>query len=219
MSADGKLELIDPDNAVLAIIDYQPQMYFGVESHNRASITNNVVGLAKAAQIYGVPTILSTVETEGFSGHTIPPLMDVLHENEVIERTSMNSWEDENFVNAVKATGRTKLVISALWTEVCLAFAALGAKADGFDVYAVVDSSAGTSQEAHDTAIQRMAQAGIVPITWIQFALELQRDWARKEHYDELMAIVRDHGGAYGIGVEYASTMVHGNPQATKKNK
>lgn len=219
MSQQGKLELITPDNAVLAIIDYQPQMFFGVESHSRASITNNVVGLAKSAKLFGVPTILSSVETEGFSGNTMPALVDLFPEQEIIERSSMNSWEDEGFVKAVKATGRKKLVISALWTEVCLAFPALSALGEGYEVYAVVDSSAGTSKEAHDVALQRMVQAGVVPITWIQFALELQRDWARKDHYYPLLEIMRDHGGAYGHGIEYASTMVHKQPASTKTDK
>ncbi len=219
MSDNGKLDLITPDNAVLAFIDFQPQMFFGVQSHDRHAIANAVLGLAKAAKAFRVPTLLSTVETKAFSGNMMPQLLDVFPEHPLIERTSMNSWEDKGFVDAVKATGRKKLILAALWTEVCLAFPAIEAIRDGYEVYVVVDASAGTSKEAHDMAIQRVIQAGAVPLTWIQLALEWQRDWSRREHYDEVMAIMKEHGGAYGHGIEYAYTMVHGAPASRAGNK
>lgn len=216
MSQDPRHELITPDNCVLAFIDYQPQMFFGVQNADRQAVFNNMLGLAKAARVFEVPTILTTVETKGFSGNMTPQLLDVFPEHPLVERSTMNSWEDEGFRAAVEAKGRKKLILSALWTEVCLAFPAIEATRDGYDVYFVADSSAGTSTAAHDHAVQRMIQAGATPLTWIQLALEWQRDWARKEHYDELLAIMREHGGAYGQGIEYAYTMVHGAPPSRR---
>lgn len=218
MTTNPKHELITPDNSVIAFIDYQPQMFFGVQSSDRQAVLSNVLGLAKAARAFRVPTILSTVETKGFSGNMAPQLLDVFPEHPLIERSTMNSWEDAAFRQAVEATGRKKLVLTALWTEVCLAFPAIEAVRDGYDVYFVTDSSGGTSPAAHEHAIQRMIQAGATPLTWIQLALEWQRDWARKEHYDEVLAIMKEHGGAYGQGIEYAYTMVHGAP-ASRRGK
>lgn len=212
MSHNPKHELLTPDNSVLAFIDYQPQMFFGVASDDRQAVHNNMLGLAKAARAFEVPTILSTVETKSFSGTMTPQLLDVFPEHPLIERSTMNSWEDQGFRSAIEATGRKKLVLTALWTEVCLAFPTIEATRDGYDVYFVTDSSGGTSRAAHDHAIQRMIQAGATPLTWIQLALEWQRDWARKEHYDEVLAIMKEHAGAYGQGIEYAYTMVHGAP-------
>jgi nicotinamidase-related amidase len=208
----SKLDLLTPEQSVLALIDYQPQMFFGVSSHDRQMVINNVLGLAKGAKAFGVPTILTAVESKGFSGYMTPELLDVFPDHELVERTSMNAWEDEGFVNAVAATGRKRLILSALWTEVCLVFPVLDALEAGYEVYFVTDSSGGTSREAHDIAVQRMMQAGAVPLTWIQLVLEWQRDWARKEHYDEVLSIMKEHGGAYGQGIEYASTMIHGAP-------
>jgi len=141
-----------------------------------------------------------------------PQLLDVFPGQAPIERTSMNSWDDSAFVAAVEKTGRKKLVIAALWTEVCLVFPALDALAAGYEVYFVVDASGGTSTEAHAAAVQRLIQAGAVPVTWQQVMLEYQRDWAHKETYDGVIEIVKQHSGAYGMGVEYAYTMVHKQP-------
>lgn len=202
--------LLTPDNCAAIFIDHQPQMLFGVNSIDRQTLINNVVGLAKAAKIFNIPTILTTVETESFSGYMWPQLLEIFPGKEPIERSSMNSWEDEKFVAEIKRIGRTKLVIAGLWTEVCVAFPAIDALLEGYEVYAVVDASGGTSVTAHDMAVQRMIQAGVVPVTWLQVLLEFQRDWARRETYDEVIQIVREHAGAYGSGVEYAYTMVHG---------
>src|SRR5579872_5785906 len=174
---NSPLELLTPSNCVVALIDHQPQMFFGVESANRETIINNVVALAKAAKIFKVPTILTTVAAKTFSGPLIPQLQTVFPDQKPIDRTSMNSWEDKNFVAAVEKTKRKKLVIAALWTEICLAFPAIDAIKAGYDVYAVVDASGATTTEAHQAAIQRMVQVGVIPITWIQFLCELQRDW------------------------------------------
>ena len=208
----SKFQLLDKDNSALIFIDHQPQMSFGVANIDRQQLKNNVVGLAKAGKIFNVPTLFTSVETESFSGYIWPELLAVHPEITPIERTSMNSWEDAAFVKAVEATGRKKLVISALWTEVCLTFPALMALEAGYEVYVVTDTSGGTSVDAHERSIDRMVQAGAIPVTWQQVLLEYQRDWARKETYDAVMELVREHSGAYGMGVDYAYTMVHHAP-------
>tara|TARA_B100001123_G_scaffold442218_2_gene585295 strand:- start:1432 stop:2106 length:675 start_codon:yes stop_codon:yes gene_type:complete len=216
-------KLLTPDNCVVAFIDHQPQMSFGVNSHDIQTIKNNTVGLAKACKLFNVPTVLTTVETESFSGYTWPELVDALEGQQTIERTSMNSWEDEGFAKAVKATGKKKLVLSGLWTEVCIAFPAICALDEGFDVHFVSDACGGTTKEAHDMAVQQMIQAGAKPRTWQQVILEFQRDWSRKATYNGIMDIVQQHSGGYGMGVDYAYTMVHkanqrgANPQTIKK--
>lgn len=205
------LELLTPDNCTLILIDHQPQMFFGIESASRATIKNNVIGLAKAAKIFKVPTVLTTVAAKTFSGPLIPEIQAVFPDQTPIDRTSMNSWEDKNFVNAVEKTKRKKLVIAALWTEVCLAFPAVCAIQAGYDVYAVTDASGATTPEAHNMAMQRMIQIGVIPITWVQFFCELQRDWARQETYQDVMNLAKEHAGAYGIGVFYAQSMIGGH--------
>ncbi|XGV94764.1 MAG: hydrolase [Leptolyngbya sp. BL-A-14] len=211
--------LLTPENCTVILIDHQPQMTFGVTSIDRQLLINNTVGLAKAAKVFNVPVILTTVETKSFSGYMWPQILELFPGKEPIERSSMNSWEDANFVAEVERLGRKKLVIAALWTEVCLAFPAIQALEAGYEVYAVADASGGTSQVAHDTALQRVVQAGAVPVTWIQVLLEFQRDWARRETYNDVMAIVKEHAGAYGVGVEYAYTMVHGQPPSNSHTK
>ena len=205
-------ELLNPQNSAVIFIDFQPQMTFGVANIDRQTLFNNVILLAKAAKIFKVATILTTVETKSFSGNMWPQLLDIFPGQEPIERSSMNSWESDKFVAAVKATGKKKLVMAALWTEVCLAFPALEALKAGYDVYAVEDASGGTSVTAHNAAMRRVEQAGAVPMTALQVLLEYQRDWAHKETYNDVMAAVKEHCGAYGQGVEYAYTMVHGAP-------
>lgn len=206
----SKLDLLNPVNSTVIFIDFQPQMTFGVASIDRQTLFNNVILLAKAARTFRVPTILTTVETKSFSGNMWPQLLDIFPDNPIIERTSMNSWDDKNFVDAVAATGRKKLIMAALWTEVCLAFPALEAMKAGYEVYAVEDASGGTSVAAHNAAMRRVEQAGAVPMTSLQVMLEFQRDWSRKETYNEVIEAVKEHCGAYGQGVEYAYTMVHG---------
>lgn len=208
----NKLDLLNPQNSAVIFIDFQPQMTFGVANIDRQALFNNVLLLAKAAKIFNVPTILTTVETKSFSGNMWPQLLDIFPGQEPIERSSMNSWEDAKFVAAIKATGREKLVMAALWTEVCLAFPTLEALKAGYEVYAVEDASGGTSVTAHNAAMRRIEQAGAVPMTALQVLLEYQRDWAHKETYNDVMAVVKEHCGAYGQGVEYAYTMVHGAP-------
>lgn len=211
-----KLEVLTPSNSQLIFIDHQPQMAFGVQSIDRQVLKNNVVGLAKAARIFGIPTIITTVETESFSGFTYPELLDVFPDQVLLERTSMNSWDDQKVRDALKANGRNKVVVSGLWTEVCNNTFALSAMHDaGYEIYMVADASGGTTKEAHDYSMQRMIQAGVVPVTWQQVMLEWQRDWAHRGTYDAVMALVREHSGAYGMGVDYAYTMVHKAKQRT----
>lgn len=208
--------LLTPDNCVVVLVDFQPQMFFGVANIDRKTLENNVLILAKAAKTFGVPTILTAVETLGYSGYTMPQLLDVFPEQTPIERTSMNFWETPEVVAAIEATGRKNIVIAALWTEACLTFPAMQALADGYNVFAVEDACGGTSVMAHEAGMRRIEAAGAVPLTAIQTLLELQRDWARKEHYNEVMDIVKEHGGAYGQGVEFAYTRVHGAPASRK---
>lgn len=213
---DPKLEVLTPSNCQIIFIDQQPQMAFGVQSMDRQALKNNTVGLAKAAKVFGIPTTVTTVETESFSGFTYPELLDVFPDQPLLERTSMNSWDDQKVRDALAANKRNKVVVSGLWTEVCNTTFALSAMHDaGYEIYMVADASGGTSKEAHDYAMQRMVQAGVVPMTWQQVLLEWQRDWAHRDTYDAVMAIVREHSGAYGMGVDYAYTMVHKAPQRT----
>jgi nicotinamidase-related amidase len=207
-----KTELLNPQNSALILIDFQPQMTFGVANIDRQALFNNVILLAKAAKIFNVPTILTTVETKSFSGNMWPQLLDIFPDQEPVERSSMNSWEDAKLVAAVVATGRKKLIMAALWTEVCLTFPALEALQAGYEVYAVEDASGGTSVAAHNAAMRRIEQAGVVPVTALQVLLEYQRDWARKDTYNAVIEVVKEHCGAYGQGVEYAYTLVHGAP-------
>ena len=211
--------LLTPNNCAVIFIDHQPQMFFGVANIDRQDLLNNVLVLAKAAKIFGVPVILTAVESKGFSGSITPQLLDLFPDETPIERTSMNAWDDKEFVAAVKQTGRKNLLIAALWSEACLTFPALQMLEEGFGVYAVEDASGGTTKTAHDAAIRRVEQAGAVSTTALQVLLEFQRDWARKEHYDEVMAVVKEHCGAYGQGVEYAYTMVHKAPASRKRNR
>ena len=207
-----KTELLNPQNSALILIDFQPQMTFGVANIDRQTLFNNVMLLAKAAKIFNVPTILTTVETKSFSGNLWPQLLDIFPDQQPVERSSMNSWEDAKLVEAVVATGRKKLIMAALWTEVCLTFPALEAIKAGYEVYAVEDASGGTSVAAHNAAMRRIEQAGAVPVSALQVLLEYQRDWAHKDTYNAVIEVVKEHCGAYGQGVEYAYTMVHGAP-------
>jgi len=205
-----KLEVLTPHNSQLIIIDHQPQMAFGVQSIDRQTLKNNVVGLAKAAKAFGIPTIITNVETDSFSGKTYPEILDVFPDHVILERTSMNSWDDQKVRDALAKNGKKKVIVAGLWTEVCNTTFALSAMLEGdYEIYMVADASGGTSKDAHDFAMQRMAQAGVVPVTWQQVLLEWQRDWKNRETYDAVMKIVTEHSGAYGMGVDYAYTMVH----------
>lgn len=203
----GKLELLTPGNCALVMIDHQPQMGFGVQSIDRQLLKNNAVALAKSAKAFEVPTVLTAVASRTFSGPIWPEILGVFPDQVPVERTSMNSWDNAEFRARVKATGRKKIVIAALWTEVCLTMPTLEMLAEGYEIYIVEDASGGTSRAAHDMAIQRLVQAGAVPVTWQQVLLEWQRDWARQGTYAATTGIAMEHGGAYGMGIHYAHDM------------
>ncbi|WP_320783028.1 hydrolase [Streptomyces sp. CRN 30] len=195
----GLEALLTPEESVLVLIDHQPYQFANLHSHEPALVANNVVGLAKTAKGYGVPTILTTV-LEDRGGKLIQPLQDVFPDQKPIDRTLINTWEDRAVVDAVKATGRKKLIIAGLWTEVCVAMPALQAAGEGFDVYVVTDASGGVSAESHAMAVQRLIQAGVVPITWLVLLGEWQRDHARTDRItpeDQLEAL--GYAGATGI--------------------
>ena len=204
--------LLTPDNCAVAFIDHQPQMLFGTSNFDRQSIINNTVALAKATRIFDVPVLLTTVETKSFSGNMWPQLKAVFPGQEPIERSSMNSWDDPKFVNAIAKTGKKKIILAGLWTETCIALPTIQAIHDGYEIYVAEDCCGDVSQLNHDNAMRRVIQAGAKPVTALSTLLEWQRDWAQRDTYDAVMDVVKNHFGAYGIGVEYAYTMVHGAP-------
>jgi nicotinamidase-related amidase len=211
LPAHSEKGLLTPDNCVVTMIDLQPQMLFGVANFDRQAVINNNVLLAKAARVFDVPLVLSTVETQAFSGQLWPQVRAVCGST-AIERTSMNSWDDPDFVAAIEKTKRKKIVLAGLWTETCVALATIQAMHDGYDVFVVEDCCGDVSQLAHDNAMRRVIQAGAKPVTALSVMLEWQRDWAQRETYDAVIDIVKTHCGAYGMGVEYAYTMLHGAP-------
>ena len=217
MPASNKIHsLLTPENCTVIFIDHQPQMTFGVANIDRSLLMNNVTMLAKVAKEYKVPAVLTAVETEGFSGYVWPQLLDVFPGQPVVERSSMNAWDDAGFRKAIEATGRKNIILTGLWTEVCVTWPAISMLAAGYTIYVVDDCCGATSVAAQDAALSRIVQAGGIRLTTIPALLEWQRDWANHEHYDALMGILKQHAGAYGSGVEYAYTMVHKAPQSAK---
>jgi nicotinamidase-related amidase len=210
-------KLYTPQDTAIVFIDHQPQMTFGVANMDRAMLMNNVTLLAKVAKEFNVPAVLTAVETESFSGYVWPQLLDVFPGQTVIERSSMNSWDDPAFRKAIEATGRKNILMTGLWTEVCVTWPTLEMLAAGYNIYVVEDCCGATSPAAQDAALSRMVQAGAIRLTTIAALLEWQRDWANRDHYNQLMEILRPQSGAYGVGVEYAYTMVHHAPQTAQK--
>jgi nicotinamidase-related amidase len=209
-------KLYTPGDVAVVFIDHQPQMTFGVANVDRATLINNVTLLAKVTREFRVPAVLTAVETEGFSGYLWPQLLDVFPGQEVIERTSMNSWDDAAFRQAIEATGRKNILMAGLWTEVCVTWPTIEMLGAGYNIYVVEDCCGATSVAAQDAALSRMVQAGATRVTTIAALLEFQRDWKNREHYDALMSLLKQHAGAYGCGVEYAYTMVHKAPQSAR---
>jgi nicotinamidase-related amidase len=185
--------LLTPDNCVVLLIDHQPQMFIGVASIFRQILLKNLLVLANAAKIFSVPVVLTAIESKEFKGDLFPELLELFPDEKPIKRSSMNSWESPAFVAEVKKTGRRNLVIAAPWTEVCLAMPALQALTDGYFVYAVEDASGGLSPVGHHAALRRIEQAGAVSVTALQVLLEFQRDWARSEHYNEVISTLKAH--------------------------
>jgi nicotinamidase-related amidase len=194
----GLEALLRPENSVLLLIDHQAFQFSNLHSHEPTMVVNNVVGLARAAKLFGVPTILSTVLEER-GGLLIPQIQSLFPDQKPIARTTINSWEDRAVVDAVAASGRKQLVIAALYTEICLAMAVIHALGDGYDVTIVTDASGGASREAHHMAVLRMVAAGANPMTWMAVAGEWQRDWARSETAGGLAEVLVENGGGSGI--------------------
>lgn len=195
---NGLKSLLRPEDSVLVLIDHQPYQLANVNSHEPQMVINNTAGLAKAAKVFGVPTILTTVIAER-GGLLFPQITDVFPGQEVIDRTLINTWQDPKVVDAVKATGRKQLVIAGLWTEVCVAMPAIQALGEGWDVTVITDASGAVSVEAHQVAIQRMIAAGANMMTWMALASEWQRDWARVDTATKLTDVIAQHGGGSGI--------------------
>lgn len=215
-SKAGLGALLAPDNCVLMLIDHQPFQFAGLRSHDTQTIINNVVGLAKSAKVFGVPTLLSTVlERQG--GVLIKQLQDVFPDQKPIDRTFINTWEDARVVEWVKKTGRKKIVMAALWTEICLAMPAIQAIGEGYEVYIVTDASGGVSVEAHEVAIQRMVQAGAIPITWMVFPAELQRDWARGATVPAYAEMLVGHSGNVGTSFMWEQQLLNTPSEAKAK--
>lgn len=199
--------LLNPVNHTLIMIDHQSQMAFATKSIDAVTLRNNSALVAKAAKEFKVSTILTTVAEKSFSGPIFDEIKSVFPSENVIDRTTMNSWEDSHITDRVNAFGKSKIVLAGLWTAVCIVGPALSALDQGFDVYVIADACGDVSDEAHERAMQRMIQAGARPMTSLQYLLELQRDWARGETYNETVATSIAHGGGYGLGLIYAKTM------------
>ena len=194
--------LLTPENSVLVLIDHQPFQFANTRNMDPTMILNNTIGLAKAAKAFKVPTILTTVVKD--RGGNLPQALQAVFPDQVpIDRTTLNTWEDSRVVDLVKKTGRKKIVFAALWTEICLAFPAIHALGDGYDVYVVTDASGGVSVEAHERAIQRLVQAGAVPLTWMGVMSEWQRDWAREATVGAVAEISLAHGGSTGTSLAW----------------
>jgi nicotinamidase-related amidase len=194
--------LLTPENSVLILIDHQAFQFANTRNMDPTMILNNTIGLAKAAKAFKVPTILTTV-TSDRGGKLPQALQAVFPDQAPIDRTTLNSWEDSRVVDLVKKTGRKKIIFAALWTEICLAYPAIHALGDGYDVYVVTDASGGVSVEAHDRAIQRLVQAGAVPVTWMGVMSEWQRDWAREATVPAVAEIALAHGGSTGTSLAW----------------
>lgn len=205
--------LLTPDNCCLMLIDHQPFQVSGVRNIDPALMINNVVALAKSARAFGVPTLLTSV-VQDRGGRIIRQLQDVFPDQAPIDRTTINTWEDERCVRWVEGTGRRKVVIAALWTEICLAFPVIHALGEGYEVFIVTDASGGVSVEAHEMGIQRMVQAGAVPITSMVFTSELQRDWAREATAAKVAEILLEHGGASATNLAWELQLLAGRPGA-----
>ncbi len=202
----GKL-LLSPKDHTLIMIDFQSQMAFATHSIDAVSLRNNAALVAHAAAGFGVSTILTTVAEKSFSGPMFSEITEAFPRQELLDRTSMNTWEDAAVIKQVNAIGKNRLVFAGLWTSVCIVGPTLSALDQGFEVYVIADACGDVSAEAHDRAMDRMIQAGVRPMTSLQYMLELQRDWARSETYDLTTGIAKRFGGAYGLGIIYAKTM------------
>lgn len=206
-AAPGAL-LLNPEDHILILIDHQSQMAFATKSIDAVTLRNNAALVAQAAAGFGVSTILTTVAEKTFSGPMFDEIREAFPDADVIDRTSMNTWEDTHIAERVNAIGKGRIVLGGLWTSVCIVGPALSALDQGFEVYVIADTCGDVSDEAHERAMERMIQAGARPMTSLQYLLELQRDWARTQTYDLTTGIAKHHGGGYGLGLIYAKTML-----------
>ena len=200
-------KLLTPKDHTLVMIDFQSQMAFATHSIDAVTLRNNAGLVASAAAGFGVSTILTTVAEKSFSGPMFDEIKAAFPGQAMLDRTSMNTWEDAAVIKKINEIGKPRIVLSGLWTGVCIVGPALSAIDQGFEVYVIADACGDVSTEAHERAMQRMVQAGAQPMTSLQYLLELQRDWARTETYDMTTGIARKLGGAYGLGITYAKTM------------
>jgi nicotinamidase-related amidase len=216
MPKTGLDALLRPKNSILVLIDHQPYQFANLHSHEPSVVINNVIGLAKTAKAFDVPTILTTV-IQDRGGHLIKGLQDVFPEQKPIDRTFINTWEDPKVTDIVKKSGRKQLVLAALWTEICLAMPAIQALAEGYDVFVVTDASGGVTLEAHDMAVRRMVAAGAVPITWMAVLGEWQRDWAREKTAAGVTGVILEHGGGSAVALAWELQLLaagHAKPGA-----
>ena len=216
MPKTGPSALLRPEDSYLVLIDHQPYQFANLHSHEPTLIANNVIGLAKGAKVFDVPTLLTTVIEER-GGYLIKGLQDVFPDQKPIDRTFINTWQDPKVTDIVRQSGRKQLVLAALWTEVCLAMPAIQALGEGYDVFVVTDASGGVSAEAHDMAVRRLVQAGAVPITWMAVVSEWQRDWAREHTAKALSNVVLEHGGASGIAFAWEMQLLNSAAKAAAR--
>lgn len=200
--------LLSPADHLLIMIDHQSQMSFATKSIDAIMLRNNAALVSNAARIFGVATILTTVAEKSFSGPIYDEIKREFPGQEIIDRTTMNCWEDENVIAAVNATAKGRIVLAGLWTSVCIVGPALSAIEQGYEVYVIADACGDISDEAHERAMQRMIQHGVRPLTALQYLLELQRDWGRAETYDAVTGAAKIYGGAYGLGIIYAKAIL-----------
>lgn len=204
------VHLLSPDNHALVLIDFEGQMAFATTNIPLSELRTNVAIISGASKIFNVPTVVTTVAEESFSGPVFPEVEEFypIATSGYIDRTTMNTWEDENAYKAITGKNKKKLVLAGLWTGVCIVGPALSAIEEGYEVYVITDACGDVSKEAHERAVQRMIQAGAQPITSIQYLLELQRDWAREETYVPVTNLMKKYGGSYGLGIHYAHNML-----------
>ncbi len=207
----GLQGLLRPQDSIVVLIDHQPFQFANLNSHEPAMIINNTVGLAKATKIFNVPAILTTV-TEERGGYILKGLQDVFPEQKPINRTFINTWEDPKVTDIVKESGRKQLILAGLWTEICVAMPAIQALGEGYDVFVVTDACGAVSKEAHDMAVRRMVQVGIVPINWLAVVSEWQRDWARTKTASQLASLLFEHGGASGVALSWELQLLATTP-------
>ena len=209
-SAAAARSLLAPNDHLLILIDFQSQMAFPLRTMDIGALRSHVAMIAKGAKGFGVPVLATTVAAKSFSGPMFPELIEANADAEVVDRTTMNSWEDANIIDRINKIGKSRIVMAGLWTSVCIVGPVLSALEQGFEVFVITDACGDVSDEAHERAVTRMVQKGAVPMTSLQYLLELQRDWARAATYDLTTGIARVHGGGYGLGIQYAKDMFGG---------